>query len=118
MSIRLWPQDFERKDHISRAEKTLLRYASRNFQNGHMAVNIDPIGLSTDKIKFGMYISTDGGLLTFSIYTGKINPMLVQAYTSYVSMVEEKIYERLSEIYQTVLPCGILLGMDEKNISG
>ena len=38
MSIRLWPQDFERKDHITKAEKALLRYASRNFQNGHMAI--------------------------------------------------------------------------------
>ena len=24
MSIRLWPQDFERKDHITKAEKALL----------------------------------------------------------------------------------------------
>lgn len=48
MSIRLWPQDFERKDHITKAEKALLRYASRNFQNGHMVIGIDPVGLSTD----------------------------------------------------------------------
>lgn len=45
MAIRLWPQDYERKDHITKAEKGILRYAARNFQNGHMVVGIDPVGL-------------------------------------------------------------------------
>ena len=95
MSIRLWPQDFERKDHITKAEKALLRYASRNFQNGHMVIGIDPLGLSTDKVKLGMYISPNEGLVTFSIYTGNINTILIPHYLSYVEMVEEKIYKRL-----------------------
>ena len=95
MSIRLWPQDFERKDHITKAEKALLRYASRNFLNGHMAIGIDPIGLSTDKVRMGMYISPNEGLVTFSIYTGNINAILIPHYISYVEMVEAKIYERL-----------------------
>lgn len=95
MSIRLWPQDFERKDHITKAEKALLRYASRNFQNGHMAIGIDPVGLSTDKVKMGMYISPNEGLVTFSIYTGNINALLIPHYISYVEMVESKIYDRL-----------------------
>lgn len=43
MAIRLWPQDYERKDHITKAEKGILRYAARNFQNGHMVVGIDPV---------------------------------------------------------------------------
>ena len=95
MSIRLWPQDFERKDHITKAEKALLRYASRNFQNGHMAIGIDPVGLSTEKVKMGMYISPNEGLITFSIYTGNISAILIPAYLQYVEMVETKIYERL-----------------------
>lgn len=95
MSIRLWPQDFERKDHITKAEKALLRYASRNFQNGHIAIGIDPVGLSTDKVRMGMYISPNEGLVTFSIYTGNISAMLIPRYLQYVEMVESKIYERL-----------------------
>ena len=95
MSIRLWPQDFERKDHITKAEKALLRCASRNFQNGHMAIGIDPIGLSTDKVRIGMYISPNDGLVTFSIYTGNISAVLIPHYISYLEMVEAKIYERL-----------------------
>ena len=95
MSIRLWPQDFERKDHITKAEKALLRYASRNFQNGHMVIGIDPVGLSTDKVRMGMYISPNEGLVTFSIYTGSINALLIPHYISYVEMVEAKIHERL-----------------------
>ena len=72
MAIRLWPQDYERKDHITKAEKGILRYAARNFQNGHMVVGIDPVGLSGERVKLGMYISPSEGLVTFSIYSGMI----------------------------------------------
>lgn len=95
MSIRLWPQDYERKEHITKAEKALLRYAARNFQSGHIAVGIDPLGLSSEKIKLGMYISPNKGLITFSIYTGKISALPVVFYRNYVEMVEGKIQERL-----------------------
>lgn len=77
MAIRLWPQDYERKDHITKAEKGILRYAARNFQNGHMVVGIDPVGLSGERVKLGMYISPSEGLVTFSIYSGMINAMPV-----------------------------------------
>ena len=95
MAIRLWPQDYERKDHITKAEKGILRYAARNFQNGHMVVGIDPVGLSGEKVKLGMYISPNEGLVTFSIYSGMINAMPVFSHIAYVQMVESKIYERL-----------------------
>ena len=95
MSIRLWPQEYERKDHITKAEKAILRYAARNFQDGHIVVGIDPVGLSSEKVKLGMYISLTEGLITFSIYTGKINAAPVFVYRTYVEMVEKKIYERL-----------------------
>lgn len=95
MAIRLWPQDYERKDHITKAEKGILRYAARNFQNGHMVVGIDPVGLSGERVKLGMYISPSEGLVTFSIYSGMINAMPVSSYIAYVQMVEGKIYERL-----------------------
>jgi len=95
MSIRLWPQDYERKDHITKAEKAILRYAERNFTNGHIVVSIDPLGFSSEKVKMGMYISPTEGLLTFSIYSGKINVMPVDFYRTYVDMVESKIHERL-----------------------
>lgn len=97
MSIRLWPQDYERKDHITKAEKSLLRNASRNFKSGHIAVGIDPVGMSNASVKMGMYISPEEGLITFSIYTGAISAMLVSAYITYVQTVEEKIYERLMD---------------------
>ncbi len=96
MAIRLWPQDYERKDHITRAEKSLLRNAARNFQSGHIAVGIDPLGLSTDKVHMGMYISPSEGLITFSIYQGKISSAAIPAYINYVrNIVEKGIYERL-----------------------
>ena len=61
MAIRLWPQDYERKEHITKAEKSLLRNAARNFKSGHIAVSIDPVGMSTATVKMGMYISPNEG---------------------------------------------------------
>lgn len=95
MSIRLWPQDYERKEHISKAERTLLRNAARNFKSGHLAVGIDPVGLSTATAKMGMYISPKEGLITYTINTGQIDGANISAYKMYVDMVESSIYERL-----------------------
>ncbi|MBP3338221.1 MAG: AAA family ATPase [Lachnospiraceae bacterium] len=95
MAIRLWPQDYERKDHITKAEKSLLRNADRNFKNGHIVVGIDPLGMSSDTVKMGMYISPREGLITYSLYQGKIDFDNASSYKFYVEMVEEKIYNRL-----------------------
>lgn len=95
MALRLWPKDFERKDHITREEKSLLRNASQNLHDGHFVVGIDPVGMSSDKVHMGFYISPDKGLITFSIYTDMINQTSLQVYKNYVEMVERKIYERL-----------------------
>jgi len=95
MSIRLWPQDYERKDHISKAEKAMLRSAAKNLSDGHMAVGIDPVGMSTATVRMGMYISPIEGLITFSFYPGAISASKIDAYKMYVEMVEEKVYERL-----------------------
>lgn len=106
MAIRLWPQDYERKDHISRAEKGILRYAARNFQDGHIAIGIDPVGLASEKVKMGLYISPNEGLLTFSIYTGQIATAAIYAYISYVEMVENKIHERLLDSKMLIIRNG------------
>ena len=103
MSIRLWPQEYERKDHITKAEKAILRYAARNFQDGHIVVGIDPVGLSSEKVKLGMYISPTEGLITFSIYTGKISAAPTFVYRTYVEMVEKKIHERLLDSKMLIL---------------
>ena len=95
MSIRLWPKDFERKDHITKEEKALLRSAGQNLDEGHFVVGIDPVGLSTDKVHMGLYISPNRGLLTFSIYSDPINVALIDAYKQYVEMIERRVHERL-----------------------
>lgn len=95
MALRLWPKDFERKEHITREEKALLRYASQNISEGHFAVGVDPVGMSSDKVRMGFYIAPNKGLLTFSIYIDPINPDQIEIYKMYVQMVEQKIHERL-----------------------
>lgn len=95
MSIQLWPQDFERKDHLSKIEKSLLRNAARNLKSGHIVVGLDPIGMSNSAVRMGMYVSQEEGLITYSLFQGKIDLNNIDMYISYVNMVEEKIYERL-----------------------
>lgn len=95
MPIRLWPQDYERKDHLSKSEKSLLRNAMRNFKNGHIAVGIDPLGMSTTAVRMGLYISPTEGLVTFSLCQGHVKSESTDMYIQYVQMVEDSIYERL-----------------------
>ena len=106
MTIRLWPKDYERKDHISKAERALLRNAARNFKEGHFAVGIDPIGMSTASVKMGMYISPKEGLITFSLYPGELLRDNISAYKQYVELVEEKIYERLLDSKALIVRSG------------
>lgn len=95
MAVRLWPKEYLRRDHISKAERFLLRGASNNFTNGHFAVDIDPLGFSTSTCKMGMYVSPTEGLITFSIFEGDFDVSRMTAYSVYHDMVEKKIHERL-----------------------
>ena len=80
MAIKIWPKDFEKKEHINACERFLLRNAMRNCKEGSFVIGIDPVGFSTDKVHMGMYISPSEGLITFSIVPGKIDPASVAGY--------------------------------------
>lgn len=95
MPIRLWPTDYERKDHITSTEKYLLRSASRTFSNGHFVIGIDPLGLSTSVVHMGLYISPNEGLITFSIYNDSIDDNKIDLYITSINYIEEQIYDRL-----------------------
>lgn len=95
MALKIWPHEFERKEHINSGERFLLRNALRNFKNGSFVVGIDPVGLCTDQVHMGMYISPSEGLITFSIVLGTINPDAVQGYILAEKMIEQSIYDRL-----------------------
>lgn len=106
MPIRLWPRDYSKKVHISQDEKVLLRNASRNLKDGHFAVDIDPLKMSSDKVKMGLYISPSEGLITFSIYQGKVDGSKIDTYIMYVNMIEDKIYERLLDSKMLIVRTG------------
>ena len=106
MPIRLWPRDYSKKVHISQDEKVLLRNASRNLKDGHFAVDIDPLKMSSDKVKMGLYISPSEGLNTFSIYQGKVDGSKIDTYIMYVNMIEDKIYERLLDSKMLIVRTG------------
>lgn len=106
MPIRLWPRDYSKKEHISQGEKVLLRNASRNLKDGHFVVDIDPLKMSSDKVKMGLYISPNEGLITFSTYQGKVDGSMIDTYIMYVNMIEDKIYERLLDSKMLIVRTG------------
>lgn len=93
--IRLWPKDYEKKEHITREERNILRTAAKYFDCGHMVIGIDPIGMSTNDIRMGLFMLPEKGLVTFSIHKGGIDPTLIPMYKMAVELAEAKIYERL-----------------------
>jgi len=95
MALRLWPQNFENKDLISKEERKLLRNAERNFIDGHFAIGIDPMGFNDKSTRMGMYISPKEGLITFSIIPGNINYKDSETYRQHVEFLESIIYKRL-----------------------
>ena len=95
MSIKIWPREFEKKEHINAGERFLLRNALRNFREGSFVVGIDPVGFSTDKIHMGMFISPGEGLLTFSVVQGMVDADAVNGYLLTGKFIEQAIYDRL-----------------------
>ncbi len=99
MALRLWPSIFENKDFISKEEKKLLRSAEKNFQNGHFAIGIDPMGVNERNSKMGLYISPTEGLVTFSIMEGDVNLSISDSYLMSIQFFEDTIYKRLLDSY-------------------
>lgn len=95
MPVKIWPREFEKKDHINAAERFLLRNAMRNLKEGCFAIGIDPVGFATDKVHMGMYISPNEGLITFSIVRENLDPAAVAGYLAMEKVIEPAIYERL-----------------------
>lgn len=95
LSLTLWPREYERKTTITKEEKTLLRIATKNFEEGHFAVGIDPLGLCTPENRMGLFISPEKGLITFSVYIGEFDENMVDAYTMIIEKHEDMIYRRL-----------------------
>ena len=95
MPIKIWPNDFERKEQIYAEERFLLRNALKNFKEGCFVTGIDPLGFCTEQVHMGMYISPEQGLITFSIVQNKIDATQVPMLQMAAENIEQSIYERL-----------------------
>ena len=106
MPIRLWPNDYVKKEHITSSERFLLRNAEKNFKDGHFAVDIDPVRMCNSTLKMGMYLSPLEGLVTYSLFPGEINAQLIEVYINHVQTIEDKIYERLLDSKILIIRAG------------
>lgn len=94
-SIKLWPPDYAKRQNILKGERFIMRNAEANFKKGHMVTGIDPIGLSSDTVHMGFYLSPGQGLVTYSVIQEPVDCSGITEYIEYTKMVEKKIYERL-----------------------
>ena len=106
MPIRLWPNDYVKKEHITPNERFLLRNAEKNFKDGHFAVDIDPVRMCNSTLKMGMYLSPLEGLVTYSLFPGEISEQLMEVYINHVQTIEDKIYERLLDSKILIIRAG------------
>ena len=95
MFVKLWPSNYINNELINHAERYLMRVAEKKLTSGHFVVGLDPVGLSTEQMHFGMYISPKEGLLTFTVVQGKIDESKIGDYIMMNSMFELAIYKRL-----------------------
>lgn len=96
MGIRLWPNDYEKLPTLMRGERKLMRFAERNFVDGHFFINLNPMHFFPDK-HMGMYISPSDGLLTFLVSENEIKLDAAQAYINLVERIEKLIVNRLAD---------------------
>ena len=94
--LRIWPSEFEGREHIIKEERDILRTAKKYIKNGHWVTGINPHGLgTTNNSRMGMYISPSEGLISYSIVSGPIEPSMIDMYIMTVELNENLIYERL-----------------------
>lgn len=97
MEHQIWPRDITGGNNYSELEKSLYSAFSKNDMNAWFLVNIDPVGLSNDKVHMAAIISEKYGVLTISIYDETITEQILSIIDTYTSIVEDKIYNLLLE---------------------
>lgn len=93
--LKIWPIEYEKKEHISKEERDILRTAAKHLKEGHIVTGIDPHGLCTPEQRMGMYITPKEGLVTYTIFKGPIVPEIIDNYIMIAQFAEEQIYTRL-----------------------
>lgn len=105
--VKIWPEIFENKDFLTKEEKELLRRAGEMFKEGNLIVNIDPLGTTTDKMKFGMMIYSSKGLITFSIIREPFNIDNINSYLYLRESIENKIEALLLDSKALIVSDGV-----------
>lgn len=96
MEKRIWPQDLSSNMEYLPMERKIFNSFKNKIQKGWLVINIDPIGMSNDLVKMGLYISNNI-LLTFSVQDSVDENLFNQNALVYTKMVQDRIYNLLCE---------------------
>ena len=96
MEKRVWPQDISNSDDYLAMEKKIFSSFKNKISEGWLIVHIDPIGMSNETVKMGLFIS-DKALITFSVQDCVDEGLFLQNSQIYTKMVHDKIYSLLCE---------------------
>lgn len=96
MEKRMWPQEIASNDNYLAFEKKIFNSFKNKVSKGWFVIDIDPIGLSNEKVRMGMCI-TEKALVTFSLQEDISVELFAASAQFYTKMVHDKIYNVLCE---------------------
>lgn len=97
MERRIWPIELPTNSIFTDLEKDIYLKVKRTKTNAWFLFDIDPIGLSNEKVRMGVVIHPNKGIITFSIHEGISSEVFKLAIDMYTSMIEKNIYNLLVE---------------------
>jgi len=101
--LKIYPGNYKLSQTLDKEEKKFISYIEKNVSKhleaieslGIFMFDINPIFKRNEFHKFGMYISENEGLVTFSFLKKEMNKDLIDQYIDIVKEIEANITERL-----------------------
>ena len=97
MERRVWPVEIPANNNFTAIEREIYMRIKRTKINCWFLVDIDPVGLCNEKVRMGIIIHPEKGVVSFSAHSDITSEVMSLSADMYISMVEDKVYNLLIE---------------------
>lgn len=97
MERRVWPVEIPVNSNFTEIERDIYLKIKRTKINCWFLVDIDPVGLCNEKVRMGIIIHPEKGVISFSMHSDISSEVMSISANMYIGMVEDKIYNLLVE---------------------
>lgn len=105
MERRVWPVEIPTNSSFFELEKDVYTKIKRTKTEGWFLVDIDPVGMNTEKVRMGLIIIPDKGIISFSMHDSTPSSLMAASADMYIKLVEDKIYNLLLESAMLIVTC-------------